>query len=90
MRNVSREEIRSRAYRRHDGSVTKHTHTYECTEADCRKRFEINQERRPDARLNELGSNSQCLASLGLTFVERAKLGFKPSGNREMQGIAAA
>ncbi len=43
MRNVPRHEMKSRAYRRRDGTVSEHTHTYECL--DCKTRFEINQDR---------------------------------------------
>ena len=43
VRNVPREEMRSKAYRRRDGSVAPDTHTYEC--ASCARTFEINQDR---------------------------------------------
>jgi hypothetical protein len=35
----------NRGYKRKDGSVAPHTHTYECTNTGCRTRFEINQDR---------------------------------------------
>jgi uncharacterized protein with PIN domain len=42
MRNVPRAEMRSGGHRsRIDGSVSPHTHTYECV--SCHTRFEINQ-----------------------------------------------
>ncbi len=43
LRNVPREEMRSRPRRRADGTFPTHTHTYECQ--TCHRRFEINQER---------------------------------------------
>jgi uncharacterized protein with PIN domain len=43
LRNVPRSEMKTRAYRRRDGSVAPDTHTYECLE--CKTRFEINQDR---------------------------------------------
>lgn len=43
MRNVPRSQMRSKGYVRKDGSVSEHTHTYECLE--CKNRFEINQDR---------------------------------------------
>jgi len=45
LRNVPRDEMVSRAYRRRDGTVSPHTHTYVCTSAACGVRFEINQDR---------------------------------------------
>lgn len=42
LRNVPRSEMKSPGYIRKDGSVSEHTHTYECLE--CRTRFEINQD----------------------------------------------
>ena len=45
LRNVPRHEMKSRAYVRKDGTVSPDTHTYECTSANCRVRFEINQDR---------------------------------------------
>jgi uncharacterized protein with PIN domain len=45
LRNVPRNKMRSRAYTRRDGTQAEHTHTYECVAADCRTRFEINEER---------------------------------------------
>lgn len=46
LRNVPREEMRSRGYVRRDGTVSEHTHTYECV--GCGRRFEINQDREPE------------------------------------------
>lgn len=43
LENVPRSEMRSKGYTRRDGSVSEHTHTYECN--SCNKRFEINQDR---------------------------------------------
>ncbi len=43
LRNVPRNEMKSRGYLRRDGTVTEHTHTYDCVR--CRTRFEINQDR---------------------------------------------
>jgi len=43
LRNVPRNEMKSRAYTKKDGSVSEFTHTYECLE--CNIRFEINQAR---------------------------------------------
>jgi uncharacterized protein with PIN domain len=43
LRNIPRNEMRSRAYMRQDGTVSEHTHTYECL--SCHNRFEINQDR---------------------------------------------
>ncbi len=42
LRNVAREEMRSQGYKRKGGTVSPHTHTYECQ--SCKHRFEINQE----------------------------------------------
>ena len=42
VRNIPREEMKSRGYVRRDGSVAEHTHTYECQ--SCDRRFEINQD----------------------------------------------
>ena len=42
VRNVPREEMKSRGYVRRDGTVAEDTHTYECTA--CSRRFEINQD----------------------------------------------
>ena len=42
LRNVPRSEMKSK-YRRRDGTVPEHTHTYDCLE--CNIRFEINQNR---------------------------------------------
>lgn len=41
--NVPRSRMKSKGYTRTDGSVSEHTHTYECHE--CNNRFEINQDR---------------------------------------------
>jgi len=43
LRNVLREDMASPGYVRADGTVSEHTHTYECD--DCKNRFEINQDR---------------------------------------------
>ena len=43
LRNIPRNEMRSPGHVRADGTVSEHTHTYECTE--CHSRFEINQAR---------------------------------------------
>ena len=43
LENVLRSDMKSKGYVRKDGSVSEHTHTYDC--ANCRNRFEINQER---------------------------------------------
>lgn len=43
VRNVPRREMKSRGYVRKDGTVSEHTHTYECV--SCHRRFEINQDR---------------------------------------------
>lgn len=45
LRNIPREEMRSRAHIRADGTQSEHTHTYECTSPSCGARFEINQDR---------------------------------------------
>jgi len=42
LRNLERREMRSKGYPRKDGTVSPHTHSYECRE--CKHRFEINQE----------------------------------------------
>ncbi len=42
LRNVPRSEMKSRAYKRRDGTVSPDTHTYECL--NCKARFEINQD----------------------------------------------
>jgi hypothetical protein len=42
LRNIPRHEMKSKAYKRRDGTVSEDTHTYECVE--CKKRFEINQD----------------------------------------------
>lgn len=46
LRNVSRSEMKTRGYRRRDGTVSRDTHTYECTL--CKTRFEINQDQDPN------------------------------------------
>lgn len=43
LRNVPRSEMKSKGYVRRDGTVSEHTHTYECV--SCETRFEINQDR---------------------------------------------
>lgn len=43
VRNIPRSEMKSPGYRRADGTVSKHTHTYECLK--CHRRYEINQDR---------------------------------------------
>jgi uncharacterized protein with PIN domain len=43
LENVPRSKMKSRGYVRKDGSVSDHTHTYDCK--DCGNRFEINQDR---------------------------------------------
>mgnify|MGYP006972340601 CR=1 FL=1 len=43
LKNVPRSEMKSPGYTRKDGTVSEHTHTYECF--NCNKRFEINQDR---------------------------------------------
>lgn len=40
---VPRSKMRSRGYTRRDGTVSEHTHTYDCN--SCGTRFEINQDR---------------------------------------------
>lgn len=46
LRNIPRSKMKSKGYVRKDGSVSEHTHTYEC--CACGTRFEINQDRRPE------------------------------------------
>jgi uncharacterized protein with PIN domain len=41
--NVPRNKMKSKGYVKKDGTVSEHTHTYECT--NCKKCFEINQDR---------------------------------------------
>lgn len=43
LRNIPREEMKSRGYVRADGTVSEHTHTYQCE--SCGNTFEINQDR---------------------------------------------
>lgn len=43
LRNVLRNEMPSSGHVRADGTVSEHTHTYECSE--CGNKFEINQDR---------------------------------------------
>jgi uncharacterized protein with PIN domain len=43
LRNLRRDELPSRGYRRVDGTISEDTHSYLCT--DCGERFEINQQR---------------------------------------------
>ena len=45
VRNVPRHQMVSQGYVRKDGTVSPHTHTYQCVASNCRKRFEINQDR---------------------------------------------
>jgi hypothetical protein len=45
LRNVPRNEMKTKVYKRKDGTEAPETHTYECTAASCKKRFEINQDR---------------------------------------------
>ncbi len=42
LRNLVRSEMRSKGYKRSDGTVSPDTHSYECR--TCKHRFEINQE----------------------------------------------
>jgi len=41
--NVPREKMLSSGWKRKDGTVSEHTHTYDCFK--CKNRFEINQQR---------------------------------------------
>ena len=43
LRNVPRNKMKSKGYKRRDGTVSEHTHTYECCSG--KNRFEINQDR---------------------------------------------
>jgi len=43
LRNVPRKEMKAKGYVRRDGTVSEHTHTYDCER--CGNRFEINQDR---------------------------------------------
>lgn len=42
LRNVPRNEMKSRPYVRRDGTIPEHTHTYKCL--GCDTKFEINQD----------------------------------------------
>jgi hypothetical protein len=44
LRNIPKEEMRSKGYLRKDGTTSPFTHTYECIA--CHTRFEINQDRK--------------------------------------------
>ena len=44
LRNIPREEMTSQGYHRADGTVSRDTHTYQCTSPGCGVRFEINQQ----------------------------------------------
>jgi len=41
--NIPRDKMKSKGFTRKDGTVSEHTHTYDCSK--CSKRFEINQDR---------------------------------------------
>lgn len=43
LENVPRSEMKSAGYVRKNGTVSEHTHTYQCL--NCNNRFEINQDR---------------------------------------------
>lgn len=43
LENVPRNKMKSKGNVRRDGTVSEHTHTYDCTA--CKNRFEINQDR---------------------------------------------
>lgn len=45
LRNVPRSEMRSRGYRRRDGTISPFTLKYECLSPLCGERFDIRQER---------------------------------------------
>ena len=45
--NVPRSKMKSKGYVRKDGTVSEHTHTYDCS--SCDNRFEINQDRDIDS-----------------------------------------
>ena len=45
LRNVPRNEMKSKGHKRKDGTEAPDTHTYKCTADTCKKRFEINQDR---------------------------------------------
>lgn len=42
LKNISRDQMKSKGYTRKDGTVSQDTHTYECLK--CKTRFEINQD----------------------------------------------
>jgi len=42
LQNIPRDKMKSKGYVRKDGTVSEHTHSYECL--DCSNRFEINQD----------------------------------------------
>lgn len=43
IKNIPRDKMKSKGYIRKDGTVSQHTHTYECLK--CGNKFEINQDR---------------------------------------------
>lgn len=43
LENVPRNEMKSKGYKRKDGTVSEYTHTYKCK--ICNTKFEINQDR---------------------------------------------
>ncbi|MHC1750580.1 MAG: hypothetical protein AB9856_20105 [Cellulosilyticaceae bacterium] len=43
LNNIPREKMKSKGYVRKDGTVSPHTHSYECV--SCKNKFEINQDR---------------------------------------------
>lgn len=45
LNNVKRVDMISSGYEKADGSVSKETHTYDCTNDDCKKRFNIHEKR---------------------------------------------
>ena len=45
LKNIPRNEMKSRGHKRADGTVSEETHTYECVNSECGNRFEINQDR---------------------------------------------
>lgn len=42
LRNIPRSEMKSKAFKRKDGTVSVDTHTYDCV--SCKNRFEVNQD----------------------------------------------